>query len=174
MAIEERNSLDTLSRAITVFQAFWFIVTEIQRVKIGLPMTTLELTALSFAFIMFATSLAWYSKPSITKPRPIATKNGKTVEEIREFARRHTHLQLSDMWYRTPLDFIGRNQFRIDAHWNYYVNLAQMIHFPFISRPITSHPWDRFPSDEWLCPDILFAPLAAVVLIVFSILFLFA
>ncbi|KAK8169731.1 hypothetical protein IWX90DRAFT_485643 [Phyllosticta citrichinensis] len=29
MAIEERNSLDTLSRAITVFQALWFLVTEI-------------------------------------------------------------------------------------------------------------------------------------------------
>ncbi|KAK8169732.1 hypothetical protein IWX90DRAFT_188549 [Phyllosticta citrichinensis] len=137
-------------------------------------MTTLELTALSFAFIMFATSLAWYSKPSITKPQPIGTKDGKTIEEIRAFAKRHTHPQLSDMWYRTPLEFVGRNQFRIDAHWNYYVKLAQMMHFPFISRPIKSQPWDRFPSDEWLCPDVLFAPLAAVVLIVFSILFLFA
>ncbi|KAK8247868.1 hypothetical protein HDK77DRAFT_211610 [Phyllosticta capitalensis] len=174
MAIAERNSLDTLSRVITVFQAFWFLVAEIQRVRIGLPMTTLELTALSFSFIMFATSLLWYAKPSITKPRPIKSNAAKTVAEIREFARQNTHPQLSEIWYRTPLDFISRNQFRIDAHWSYYVRLAQMMHFPFISRPIRSRPWDRFPSDEWLCPDMIFAPLAAAVLVGFSVLFLFA
>ncbi|KPM41520.1 hypothetical protein AK830_g4997 [Neonectria ditissima] len=57
MDIAERNSLDILSRVITVFQAFWFLVIEVQRYKVGLPMTTLELTALSFTFIMFATSV---------------------------------------------------------------------------------------------------------------------
>ncbi|CAI6339391.1 unnamed protein product [Periconia digitata] len=174
MSIAERNTLDTLSRIITVFQAFWFLVTEIQRVKIGLPMTTLELTALSFSFVMFATSLLWYAKPSIPYPRPISTKDGKTVEEIRACARQSTHPQLPDTWHQTPLSFIGENRFRINAHWNYYVRLCHMMRFRFVSRPITTRPWDRFPSDTWLAADAQLAPLAAIVLIGFSFLFTLA
>lgn len=55
----------------------------------GLPMTTLELTALSFSFVMFATSLTWHAKPTISQPRAIETKNQKTVEDIRAFAKQH-------------------------------------------------------------------------------------
>lgn len=99
MDISERNSADTLSRYasvsytkheanfprfITIFQAFWFFVTEIQRFRQGLPITTLELTTISFTLVMFATSATWYFKPSITRPQRISTKNNKTVHEIRE------------------------------------------------------------------------------------------
>lgn len=99
MDISERNSADTLSRyasisntkheanvvsLITIFQAFWFFIREIQRFRKGLPITTLELTTISFTLVMFATSATWYFKPSITRPRCISTKNDKTVQEIRE------------------------------------------------------------------------------------------
>lgn len=38
---------------------------EIQRVTLGLPFTTLELTTLTFAFVMVATLASWYYKPTI-------------------------------------------------------------------------------------------------------------
>ncbi|KAH8884940.1 hypothetical protein GQ53DRAFT_597647, partial [Thozetella sp. PMI_491] len=135
MEIEERNSVDTLSRIITVFQVFFFSVTEIQRVRLGLPMTTLELMALSFSFVMIATSMVWYLKPSIRRPRFIETTDRKTAEEIRQYAKQHTHPDMDTESYRTPLDFVGRDRFRINAHWNYYISLCRMLHV-YISRSI--------------------------------------
>ncbi|KAH7123373.1 hypothetical protein B0J13DRAFT_566491 [Dactylonectria estremocensis] len=172
--IQARNSVDTLSRIITVFQALWFTIKEVARVKKGYPITTLELTTLSFCFITFAISILWYHKPSITKPQFIATKDSRTVQHIRECAKRTTHPGLSSTYYRTPLEFVGRRRFGIDAHWSYYVNLAHKMRVNFVSRPITRDPWDRVPSDMWICPGPWYAPAAAIVLIVFSSMFLFA
>ncbi|SPJ86903.1 uncharacterized protein FTOL_11928 [Fusarium torulosum] len=87
LEIKERNSVDTLSRIITVFQAAWFTIKEVARINKGYPITTLELTTLSFCFITFMISVLWYHKPSITKPQYIGTKDSKTVEQIREYAR---------------------------------------------------------------------------------------
>jgi hypothetical protein len=50
-------------------------------------MTTLELTALSYVFIMVATQICWLKKPSIMRPRTIFTKDGKTMQEIRVYAK---------------------------------------------------------------------------------------
>ncbi|KAI0026046.1 hypothetical protein F4780DRAFT_774245 [Xylariomycetidae sp. FL0641] len=58
MCIDERNTTDTLSRLLTIWQVFWFSVAELQRVRQGLPTTTLEVTALSFVFVMI-----WYRTP---------------------------------------------------------------------------------------------------------------
>lgn len=52
-------------------------------------MTTLELTAVSFSMMMFATSITWYYKPYITEPRFIHTSHGRTVKAIREYAQQH-------------------------------------------------------------------------------------
>ncbi|RMJ18285.1 hypothetical protein BHE90_004050 [Fusarium euwallaceae] len=174
LEIEDRNSVDTLSRIITVFQALWFTVKELARIHKGYPITTLELTTLSFCFITFMISILWYHKPSITKPQFIETKDGTTIEQIRTFARWNTHLDLEDTYYRTPLEFIGRKRFGIDAHWNYYVSLAHKLRINFVSRPITRRPWDRVPSDMWICPGPWYAPGAAIVLAGFSIIFVLA
>jgi hypothetical protein len=61
-------------------------------------MTTLELTATSFAFIMFATSAAWYHKPSITQPRFIYTKDSQTIQSIREFSQQHVSIAAIGVW----------------------------------------------------------------------------
>jgi hypothetical protein len=49
-----------------------------------------------------------------------------------------------------------------------------MLRVPFFSRPVTSRPWDRFPSDAWLCPDFTYTPIALCVLLGFSIMFIVA
>lgn len=50
-------------------------------------MTTLELTAMSFAVVMIVTSASWYFKPSISQATILDTKNGRTIRAIRDFAR---------------------------------------------------------------------------------------
>ncbi|KAH8429471.1 uncharacterized protein LDX57_007133 [Aspergillus melleus] len=174
MDVTERNSADTLSRVITIFQAFWFFVGELERFAQGLPITTLELTTISFTLVMFATSATWYYKPSIAQPRFVHTKNDIAVQEIRENMARYTHPMLPAHWYQTPLEFIGHDHFGINIHWRYYTRLAQILHIRLFSRPVTSRPYDRFPSDTWLCPDFVFTPLATCVLLGFSGLFLIA
>ncbi|KAI1088214.1 hypothetical protein F5B19DRAFT_486141 [Rostrohypoxylon terebratum] len=162
MAIDERNTADTL------WQVFWFSVAELQRAKDGLPMTTLELMALSFVFLMIATSICRFQKPSITYPRMTPTKNGKSMNEIRATANALTHLDLSATWYCTPIDFIGGHRWGIEAYWSYYTRLSHAFHLKIVSRAITSHPWDRFPSDMWLPPEPIFVPFGALVLVFFS------
>src|SRR5688500_5287390 len=82
---------DLFSRLLVVWQALWFSVIELQRIRVGLPMTTLELTALSYVFVMLATQICWFKKPSISRPRTIPTKDGRlrAVEKIREWAKKH-------------------------------------------------------------------------------------
>ncbi|KAK1964108.1 hypothetical protein LY78DRAFT_640180 [Colletotrichum sublineola] len=177
MDISERNTVDTLSRMITVWQALWFFITEMDRVRNGLPITPLELTALSFTFAMFATSICWYLKPSIAYPRFIETKScGEeqiTAESIRSFARERTHHNLSEAWYRTPLDFISRREFRIDTHWCYYKRIGDIFHLHPYGRPIKQDLWDRFPSDMWFPIGATTLPLSLLLIMGFSASFMF-
>ncbi|TEA20883.1 hypothetical protein C8034_v008033 [Colletotrichum sidae] len=177
MEITERNSVDTLSRVITLLQALFFFVTEMDRVKNGLPITPLELTALSFTFAMFATSICWYLKPSISYPRFIETKTfGRdqlTIDAIRGFAASRTHIGLSQRWYRTPLDFISRREFRIDTHWAYYKRLSELLCVNLYGRPIKQDLWDRFPSDMWFPIGSTTLPLSLFLITGFSASFMF-
>ncbi|KAI1128455.1 hypothetical protein F5Y10DRAFT_291997 [Nemania abortiva] len=174
MSIDERNTTDTLSRLLTIWQVTWFSIVEFQRIHIGLPLTTLELTALSFVFVMIGTSICWLRKPSISRPRFIPTKNEKRLEDIRAEARQTTHPDLTDTWYRTPVDFVSERPWMIGKHWAYYTRLAEMLHLKIVSRPITSHPWDRLPSDTFLPLDMFFVPFGAVFLFTFGISFTLA
>lgn len=170
MNIGERNASDTLSRLLTTWQALWFCVIEIQRAKSGLPMTTLELTALSYVSVMLTTQVCWLKKPSIGRPRMVETKNKKKAEEIREWARNHTHRNLPQEWFRTPVDFIDGPRFQIDTHWLYYTRITHLMRLPILSRPMTSRPWDRFPSDIWIPVEKawLMVPFGVFVLLIFS------
>ncbi|KAK3386897.1 hypothetical protein B0H63DRAFT_141938 [Podospora didyma] len=177
MNIHERNTSDKLSRLITVWQALWFSVTEIVRIRNGLPMSTLELTALSYVFVMLATQVCWWKKPSIVQPRFICTKDNKPVSEIRAYAKQETHPDLPsdpDDWYRTPLDFLNGPRFQIGTHWSYYIRLTHLLNLGALaSRPMKRRPWDRFPSDTWLpCERSWYiATPAAFVLLAFSMWF---
>jgi hypothetical protein len=74
-------------RLIVLWQVSWFSVSTLLRLKENLPMTTFELTALSFSLTMLITSLCWYAKPTISTPTKIRTKDNMKIEEIRTAAR---------------------------------------------------------------------------------------
>ncbi|KAK1710799.1 hypothetical protein BDP67DRAFT_520873 [Colletotrichum lupini] len=158
MAISERNSVDALSRIITVWQAILFCIKEGDRLRLGLPITPLELTALSFTFVMFSTSICWFYKPTITCPQDIETETA--IEFIRKKARQTTHPDLPHEWFQTPLAFVSRQEFRIATHWSYYTRLCDMMHLhlfvrpmdtsPTVFRPYIKRPWSRIPSDIWM------------------------
>ncbi|KAE9583516.1 hypothetical protein CGMCC3_g438 [Colletotrichum fructicola] len=183
MAISERNSVDALSRIITVWQAILFCIKEGDRLRLGLPITPLELTALSFTFVMFATSICWACKPTITKPQYIKTKNGALVSDIRDYARRTTHSTLPDEWFNTPLDFISYQEFRIATHWSYYTRLCDMMRLHLFSRPMDTRPsksrpherrpWSRIPSDIWMPISFWLWIPSIFVMAVFSCSFMF-
>jgi hypothetical protein len=79
---------------------------------------------------------------------------------------------LPSQWYRTPLEYLSPEQFGINLHWSYYTRLAAMFHIRVFSRPVTSRPWDRFPSDTWLCPSLVWIFPACCVTVIFSIMFI--
>ncbi|KAJ5219256.1 uncharacterized protein N7498_001355 [Penicillium cinerascens] len=86
--ISLQNSVDNVARVITVLQAAWFFVGICGRWHAGLPVTTLELTTISFVVIMFATSTIWFFKPSFDRPLSITTKDSKSIQSIRDFSQR--------------------------------------------------------------------------------------
>ncbi|KAK3311665.1 uncharacterized protein B0T15DRAFT_508205 [Chaetomium strumarium] len=158
--IKALSHTDGLSKLLILWQVLWFSVSELQRIREGLPMTTFELTALPFSLIMLITSLCWFPKPTISRPIILYTKDGRSIEHIRMAARNSTHPDLRSIWYRTPLDFISPyRRFRVDVHWSKYEQLTYMVRVPLFSREIRARPWDRLPSAAWLVIDrTLFAP----------------
>ncbi|KAK4175533.1 hypothetical protein QBC36DRAFT_22753 [Triangularia setosa] len=153
MNIGERNASDNLSRFLTLWQAIWFSVIEIQRIAHGLPMTTLELTALLYVYVLVGCQICWFKKPSISVPRRIQTKDNIKIQQIRMWAKKHTHYDLPEdpqAWYRTPVDFISGPRWQIGIHWAYYTRWLEVLCVPLYSRPLNAKLWDRFPSDEWL------------------------
>ncbi|KAL2256475.1 hypothetical protein VTK26DRAFT_1606 [Humicola hyalothermophila] len=130
-------------------RSYWFSVGELQRVRDGLPMTTLELTALSFSVTMMITSLDWYEKPTIARPITLSTKDGRSIDYIRSIARETTPPRLPQAWYRTPLDFIPpqhRRRFGPDLMWSHFSRLGHLAKTPIVSREVKARPWDRIPS----------------------------
>ncbi|ROT42542.1 hypothetical protein SODALDRAFT_326702 [Sodiomyces alkalinus F11] len=170
--IKEKSKADTLSRILVLWQVIWFSATEFHRIANGHPITTLELTALTFACVMVATSAVWYFKPSIANAEILETREGRTVAFIRDCARHKTHPNLPIKWYRTPLDFISRRNFHIDKHWQYYSRLTHIVGVPFFSREVRTVPWDRFPSDTWIAPEGWIIPFGLLIQIPFSLAFL--
>lgn len=79
-------------RLITLWQMLWYTVTVVVRLQQGHSITTLELTTITFAVVMLATSAMWFLKPQISVVTKIKTKNECTMDTIRDFARHQVRL----------------------------------------------------------------------------------
>ncbi|KAI1318920.1 hypothetical protein F5Y16DRAFT_414350 [Xylariaceae sp. FL0255] len=94
---------------------------------------------------------------ALSRPQTISTKGDKLVHIIRAKAKEQTHPNISvELWYRTPLDFINGYKWVFNAHWPHYRRLSHILHIKLVSCPIKTRPKDRFPSDQWLPPNMRF------------------
>ncbi|KAH7327856.1 hypothetical protein B0I35DRAFT_2627 [Stachybotrys elegans] len=170
MDISERNTSDILARLITLWQVIWFSITELERFRLGLPMTTLELTTLSFVLSMVGTELCWIRKPSAMTPRFIHTKDGKQLQEIRQWAKDNTHPDLADEWHETPLAFLDGKRFHINTQWLAMTQLFRR--FRMMPRTLyEDHHWDHIPNDFWHAVDGWILIPLAIILAVFGLSF---
>lgn len=106
--------------------------------------------------------------PAIVLPSNAAGARARDWD--RHVNQSKTHPDLPLEWYRTPLTFLDGPRFHIERHWCYYTRLTHLMRLPIISRPMTSRPWNRVPSDTWLPFEKSWslAPLAGAILLVFS------
>ncbi|KAH0425853.1 hypothetical protein CcaCcLH18_10722 [Colletotrichum camelliae] len=97
MRVDKADTADTLSRVLTVLQVIWFSVGQLSRIHKGFPMTTLELTALSFVSVTIFTSACWYRKPTIGQPRRTLTSTKRNgTEHLFILSMKHR------LWDRVP------------------------------------------------------------------------
>ncbi|KAL2822218.1 hypothetical protein BDW59DRAFT_149588 [Aspergillus cavernicola] len=167
--IEDRNKSDAFSRCIAICQAIWLLLDCILRVAQGLSLTTLELTTVSFILVFFATSFCWYYKP-----QDITTVTTLTLTaDINSIREKHCPPELEE-WYTNPLDFLHPKFHICHILWRYYNQILLRIRCPIFSRPVTTRPYNRIPSDDFLHLDTLAEVIAPPIILIFGCLFMCA
>lgn len=85
----------TYPRLLTLGQVSFFLVNEFWRIGQGYPITTLELTTITFSFLMMGTSVGWYFKPVISSATVLRTRDNRTILDIRRTARTSVRVLLA-------------------------------------------------------------------------------
>lgn len=167
--ISERNKSDSLARTITVAQVLWFTVSTLARIEQKLHITTLELTTLSFVFIMVVCSLAWWRKPmDISHPMILKceTELSKVIDEAIDnpgFAfRNHGN---------TPISFIGRQEWFLSQIWSSYVNILRPI---FRQKPASTKWPNSFASVEFPQMNFKWEAIPGFMVLSYSAIFMVA
>jgi hypothetical protein len=60
--IKDKSKSDSLLKSMAILQALWFVVQTIARAAQSLPITTLEITTISYVVCMIPVELLWWSK----------------------------------------------------------------------------------------------------------------
>lgn len=81
-------------------------------------------------------------------------------------ANPQTHPTLPDVWYRTPFDFLSRENFVFDRHYYFMQSLPLQWRMPLLSRKIPKL-WDRFPCASMDPPDSIHLVLMGWVVLTF-------
>ncbi|KAF4222997.1 hypothetical protein CNMCM6805_009645 [Aspergillus fumigatiaffinis] len=167
--IDDRNKSDGFARFIAVCQVVWFLLNCILRRAQHLALTTLELTTISFVIVFFATSFCWYYKPQdITST--ITVTLAVDISTIRE---KHCPPELEE-WHTNPLEFLHPDLYICHVFWRYFNQILRRIHCPIFSRPVTTKPYNRIPSDDFPHLDTLADALACPIVLLFGGMFMFA
>ena len=146
--INDRNKVDTLLRVIALAQVIWFVINCIARVAQRLPLTTLELTVLSFFVPNLFTSFLWYHKPTDVGTSVVLHLDA-TVQELQQNAHSCYHPHALDHWYQSPLEFIGRVEWHGSIIYTYCTNILWLVVSPIwkreLQRPIQTRSDFQFP-----------------------------
>jgi hypothetical protein len=142
--INDRNKSDGLTRTITIIQTLWFTAEVFGRITQGLFITTIEVTTLSFVFMMICCSICWWHKPmDISRPMIVYVDIDLSTVLHKADAPRI-------LLGRTPLSFLNRKEWFLSQVWFYYTQiLRNMKLFPPNTKPMEA---THFASDEF--PEI--------------------
>ena len=163
--IDDRNKSDSITRTIAVVQSIWFTANSIGRVAEGIFLSTMELTTLSFVFLITACSICWWRKP-MDVSRPIIVQVDAYLSTVLrgENARMPTR-------GRTPLSFLNRREWTLSLYWAYTTQTlwnmgilpgqqsrpGEADHFPSIDFPEFELKWEFFGGPLVILYSAIFA-----------------
>ncbi|ELR09976.1 hypothetical protein VC83_06378 [Pseudogymnoascus destructans] len=142
--IQDKNKGDGMARFLTIFQILWFSINSIGRVIQHLAITTLELTTLGFIVCTLGTYFFWAHKPMDVSTAITLVPN-ISLDEIIQRAG----LNSQTSYKRTPLDFVGRNEWTSwMLYYTYWMNILRKLGIVFHPnrRPIEKISDDYTPA----------------------------
>ncbi|KAL9043526.1 MAG: hypothetical protein Q9214_003290 [Letrouitia sp. 1 TL-2023] len=132
----DKSKADGFQKSLTCLQTGWFIVQIVGRAIQRLPVTTLELTTLSFVFCTLAMFIQWANKPlDVESPTILTTE--VTISDILLRAGDRA----SEPYKQTPLDFIDDQSpswiSEVQPHLRFRIGPRE--------RPLPRFTNDKFP-----------------------------
>jgi len=150
----DKSKADGFQKTLTCFQTGWFIIQVIGRAKQHLPVTTLELTTLSFVLCNLAMYIQWANKP-LDVESPTIINIRASMEEILIRAGDDARKQ----WRLTPLDFID------DQSPSWLTEVQPHLRF---RRGPRERPLPRFTNDRF---PVIGAGPDAIILFVVNVMY---
>ena len=142
--IDDRNKKDRFARVITVIQILWFFLNCAGRVAQHRAVTTIEITTLALFFVRLE-PLFWYHKPSdVISPIIL------TIDQSAEDILRNAGKEADKPWFRTPLDFVGQQEWSWSRYWSFWMGILRGLGDHFCVKT-TSNRQDferHFPADH--------------------------
>lgn len=150
----DKSKADGFQKTLTCVQTAWFIVQVVGRAIQRLPITTIELSTLSFVFCNLAMYTQWANKPLDVETPTVLTTNA-SIEEILDNAE----AVAGKPYTLTPLDFIDNHS----PSW--LTEVQPKLHFRRgpRERPLPRITNDRFP--------VIGASLDAIILFIFNMVY---
>jgi len=141
--IADKSKADVLTKALVCLQTGWFVVQCFGRSHQGLPLTSLELTTVSYVWCTWAIYSQWLSKPlDIAAPTYLDIK-ASTAEMLLQAGP-----EAAEPYRQTPMDFV------FDGRHSWTLDVQPLLHFRVgpRERPMPrllndSFPWFSTASD---------------------------
>ncbi|KAL8951766.1 MAG: hypothetical protein Q9222_002287 [Ikaeria aurantiellina] len=132
----DKSKADGFQKSLTCLQTGWFIIQIVGRAIQHLPITTLEITTLSFVLCTLVMFSQWANKPLDVESSTILTSSKSTADILKEAGS-----IAKDPYKQTPLDFIDNQSpswlTEVQPHLRFRTG-PQM-------RPLPRFTNDRFP-----------------------------
>ncbi|KAL8636860.1 MAG: hypothetical protein Q9228_005800 [Teloschistes exilis] len=132
----DKSKADGFQKSLTCLQTAWFIIQIVGRAAQRIPITTLEITTLSFVLCTLVMFYQWANKPLDVQSPTILTSH-KTIAEILLEAGTAAR----DPYKQTPLDFIDNQS----PSWLTEVQPHLQFRTGPRMRPLPRFTNDRFP-----------------------------
>ncbi|KAG9233536.1 hypothetical protein BJ875DRAFT_511829 [Amylocarpus encephaloides] len=124
--IEDKNKIDMLLRALTLFQILFFLANTAGRQAQNLNITVGELTTVAFVVVSMGTMWCLHHKPAEISIPEIVVSNTSIAEIV---LRAENAVDVP--YIQTPLDFISRVDFPWSRYWSNWINILRQMGIVF-------------------------------------------